>query len=94
MPDYWRQSHVAPEQTKSAIEETNIFLVDEFFLREAMDWVSACENCETAATHSFDYILDATTGSDPTMTEYILCRPAICPQCSGHITEKTRIKIG
>jgi hypothetical protein len=77
-----------------AVEETNIVLIDELILREALDWVSGCENCETEAVHSFDYILDATTDADPTITEYILCRPAMCPQCSGHITEKTRIRIG
>lgn len=77
-----------------AAEETNIILVDDRVLREALDWVSGCEHCETEALHSFDYILDATTGADPTITEYILCHPAMCPQCSGHITEKTLIKIG
>lgn len=77
-----------------AAEETNIILVDEGVLREAVEWVSGCEQCETGALHSFDYILDATTGADPTTTEYILFRPVMCPQCSGHITEKTRVKVG
>lgn len=94
MSEYWPQSFLASTSASIPVEETNIILVDEFVLREALDWVSGCENCEPDAVHNFDYILDATTGADPTMTEYILCRPAMCPQCCGPITEKTRIRIG
>lgn len=85
MSDYWLQSY--------SIEETNIFLVDDFVLREALEWIAGCENCTAHAVISFDYVLDAITGSDPTQTEYILCRPPMCPECSEHITEKTLVRV-
>jgi len=76
-----------------SIEETNIVLVDEPTLREAIQWVSGCQACSEYAGISFDYILDALTGCDPRFTEYVLCRPANCPECSSVITEKTQVTI-
>jgi hypothetical protein len=76
------------------IEDTNVFFVDGALLHEAMAWVSGCENCTAHAVISFDYILDGATGADPTSTEYLLFRPAMCPECQGHITEKTRVSVG
>ena len=94
MSNYWPESYFSPTTARTGIEETNIFLVNDDLLSEALDWVSGCENCNTEAVHSFDYVLDATTGADPTSTEYLLFRPAMCPECNGHITEKTRVRIG
>jgi hypothetical protein len=76
-----------------SIEETNIVLVDEFTLREALHWVSGCGACSGYAAISFDYILDALTGWDPSTTEYVLCRPGKCPECSAAITEKTAVAV-
>jgi len=76
-----------------SIEETNIVLVDEPSLYEAQHWVSACRACSPDAGISFDYILDAITGCDPSVTEYVLCRPATCPACGGLIAEKTLVLV-
>jgi hypothetical protein len=40
----------------------------------------------------FDSILDRVTGSDPSVTDYILETPAKCPQCRREILEKTLIE--
>jgi hypothetical protein len=76
-----------------SIEETNIVLIDESSLHEALQWVSGCRTCCEYAPISFDYILDAMTGGDPHLTEYVLCRPATCPHCAGIITEKTPVSV-
>jgi len=78
---------------RASIEETNIVLIDEPTLRDALKWVSGCQACASYAAISFDYILDAMTGYDPSKTQYILCRPARCPECSGEITEKTPVTV-
>jgi hypothetical protein len=73
-------------------EHTDVLLIDEPRLREAEEWISSCEQCSSqTAQYSFDQILDSLTGSDPTKTEYLLCREAICPRCHSRITEKTLI---
>ena len=42
----------------------------------------------------FDYILDRGTGSDPSVTDYVLEVPVRCLQCGASITEKTRVEPG
>ena len=69
----------------------NIVLVDEETLIEAQHCVSGCEHCAENASIAFDYLLDAITGCDPTVTDYVMCRPARCPGCSHSLTEKTRV---
>src|SRR5215510_13731565 len=41
----------------------------------------------------FDNILDRVTGSDPSVTDYILEQPAKCPNCRREILEKTLIEL-
>lgn len=82
------------ERTNVSIEDVNILLLDAPILFEALQWVTGCEQCSPNAMISFDYIVDATTGADPTTTEYLMCQPLKCPCCSGKITEKTRITAG
>jgi hypothetical protein len=73
-------------------ELTDIRLIDEALLRDAEGWVVSCENCSLqTAEYSFDQILDSLTGSDPTKTEYVLCREAICPRCHNGIKERTLV---
>jgi len=40
----------------------------------------------------FDNILDRVTGSDPSVTDYVLEQPAKCPNCKREILEKTLIE--
>jgi hypothetical protein len=40
----------------------------------------------------FDNILDRVTGSDPSVTDYVLESPAKCPNCRREILEKTLVE--
>jgi hypothetical protein len=73
------------------LPETNIELIDETMIAEAQFLIAACESCGDNAQISFDYLLDVVTRCDPTATEYLMCRPAKCPRCSGDVTEKTLV---
>jgi hypothetical protein len=75
------------------IETLNVVLIDEIVLDDVLDWVSGCEFCDDDAMIPFDYLLDAVTDSDPTTTEYLMCRIETCPFCLGQVTEKTRVTV-
>jgi hypothetical protein len=79
--------------TKTSVEEIEVLLIDETVLKEALHWVTGCEQCSPNASIHFDYVLDAVVGADPT-TEYIMQQAVKCPACSSDITEKTRITVG
>jgi hypothetical protein len=58
-------------------------------LRKAEKLIESCEQCTPeGAEIPFDNILDRVTGSDPSVTDYILEVPAKCP-CKREILEKT-----
>jgi hypothetical protein len=51
------------------------------------------EHCNPeGAEIPFDNILDRVTGSDPSVTDYILEEPAKCPNCRCEILEKTPVE--
>lgn len=72
-------------------DDGHVMLVDEPLLEEAQAWISGCEHCRPAVGVPFDYVLDALTESDPTRTEYVLCRAARCPRCRHAVTERTLV---
>jgi hypothetical protein len=72
-------------------EGTEIVLVDGSVLRRAEACIFRCEHCTEDAEITFDYVLDAVTGCDPTVTHYMLYRPAKCPHCDHDVTEKTLV---
>jgi hypothetical protein len=74
-----------------SLELTNIVLLSESQIIEAEDFVVGCERCVNDAEISFDYLLDALTGSDPSNTEYLMPRPARCPHCLCDVNEKTLV---
>ena len=76
-----------------APEQLNIVLVDEADLIMAEGWIAGCESCMEAAHLPLDYLLDAMTGSNPLVTEYLLPRPARCPRCSAGLTEKMAVRL-
>jgi hypothetical protein len=51
-----------------------------------------CEPWSEDASLPFENILDVLTGSDPSVTDYVLEVPARCLQCGGEINEKTRVE--
>jgi hypothetical protein len=70
-------------------EDTDVILIDEAVLREAQSFITGCQECVPYAEMTFDYILDAVTERDPSVTEYVLCHSAKCPRCQNDVHEKT-----
>jgi hypothetical protein len=73
-------------------EEQNVVLVDATTLRQAEKLIESCEHCNPEAAIPFDNILDRVTGSDPSVTDYVLEQPAKCPNCRREILEKTLVE--
>jgi hypothetical protein len=65
-------------------------LIDSATLQKAQRMIAACEGCSETAQTPFDYILDELTGSDPSLTDYVLEVPARCLKCGAGITERLR----
>src|SRR6516162_7360812 len=60
-------------------------------LHKAERLIESCEHCnEDDAQIPFDNILDRVTGSDPSVTDYILESPAKCPNCRREINCKSQ----
>jgi hypothetical protein len=58
-------------------EQQVVVLVESATLRQAERLIDSCEHCnEEDAQIPFDNILDRITGSDPSLTDYILEEPA------------------
>ena len=75
------------------LEEQRIILVDAATLHEAEQSIESCEACNVeGAEIPFDNILDRVTGSDPSVTDYILEEPAKCPNCRRDILEKSLVE--
>jgi len=63
-------------------------------LHEAERLIASCEHCNLdGAEIPFDHILDRVTGSDSSVTDYVLEQPARCPNCRGGIVEKTLVEL-
>jgi hypothetical protein len=74
-------------------EEQVVVLIDAETLRKAERLIESCEACHPDdAQIPFDNILDRVTGSDPSVTDYILETPGKCPSCRREILEKTLIE--
>jgi hypothetical protein len=77
---------------QASVEETDVVFVNEHTLAEAETFIAGCEYCEPErAEISFDQVLDGVTCCDPTVTEYVICRPAYCQRCLHEVMEKTLI---
>jgi len=53
--------------------------------------IAGCEACSEDAEIPFDNILESLTGSDPSVTDYVLEVSAKCLQCGAEINEKTLV---
>src|SRR5215510_7747326 len=74
-------------------EEQVVILIELATLRKAERLIESCEGCNPEdAEIPFDAILDRVTGSDPSVTDYILKRPAMCPYCRRDVLEKTLVE--
>src|SRR4030095_2646249 len=72
-------------------EQQNVVLIYVATVQKAQRMVAGCEDCSEGEEIPFDVILDRLTGSDPSVTDYILELPAWCLQCGAEITEKTLV---
>jgi len=73
--------------------EQIVVLVDTATLRKAEKLIESCEHCNgEGAEIPFDNILDRVTGSNPSVTDYILQASAKCPNCRREILEKTLVE--
>ena len=80
-------SHPAPEKK-------NIVLIDVATMRKAEQLIEGCEACSNGAEVPFDSIIDCVNESDTVVTDYLLERPARCPNCFREIREKTLVVTG
>ena len=63
-------------------EHQNVVLIDAAILDKAQRLIESCEHCNPeGAEIPFDNILDRVTGSDPSVTDYILEQAAKYPNC-------------
>ena len=53
-------------------EQQNVVLIDAATLQKAQRMIAGCEACSDTAETPFDYVLDQLTGSDPSITDYVL----------------------
>jgi hypothetical protein len=73
----------------STPEQQNVVLIDAAILRKAERLIKSCEACNEDDTQiPFDNILDRVTGSDPSVTDYILETPAKCAGCRPRNSRK------
>jgi hypothetical protein len=70
-------------------EQQNVVLIDVATLQKVQHMIAGCEAYSEYAGILLDNILDRLTGSDPSVTDYVLEVPARCLQCGAGINEKT-----
>jgi hypothetical protein len=74
-------------------EEQVVVLVESKALRRAERMIESCEHCNPGGAEiPFENVLYRVMGADPTVTDYLLEIPAICPYFGREILEKTLIE--
>jgi hypothetical protein len=76
-------------------EEQKVRLIDSATLRKAEKLIESCEHCNPGdAEIPFDNILDRVTGSDPSVTDYVLeTLPLASVRCDKSLACKLRPKV-
>lgn len=87
-----RASGHSNEGYERCLEETQVVLLDNVVLAEAQAFLTGCERCAAHTELTFDYVLDAVTECDATITTYVLCAPVRCPRCGNNVTVTTFIE--
>jgi hypothetical protein len=75
-----------------ATEGQVVKLIDDVAIREAEYLISGCEACSEDAWLLFDDVLDAVTGENPNVNDYIMLNEASCPRCRHKIYERSLVK--
>jgi len=84
---------VPPDFFDPTPEQQSVVLINTAILQEAERLIESCDGCNPdGAEIPFDNILDCVTGSDPSVTDYVLEEPAKCPNCRREILEKTLVE--
>jgi hypothetical protein len=74
-------------------DQVRVIVVGAATLRQAEALIVGSESCKPdEAEIPFDWIIDRVTGSDPSVTDYILEMTAKCPRCIRRITEKSLVE--
>ena len=82
MPDFFEQPP----------DEIDLVLVTGDTLTEAALLIVSCEACRPEdCSYPFDWVLDFLMGRPGCRTDYLLPRPAKCPNCGRNIVEKTLV---
>src|SRR5262249_50192766 len=75
-----------PGQGYPPWRKTTPVRVDVATLRLAERRIEFCETCAPDLVEiPFDFVIDAITGADPEVTDYVLPEPARCPHCKAHV---------
>jgi len=69
-----------------------LIAVGESSLLRAQNLVVACQSCSASVSQPFSSVLTEVVGPGRTITEYVLCTPARCPNCSQPIVENTLVR--
>ena len=59
---------------------------------KAQSRVSACQSCSASVSQPFSSVLVEVLGRGTTLTEYLLCAPARCPNCNHPVYENTLVR--
>ena len=81
-----------PDSFDQPLEDSRILVIAEETLRKAERMILSCERCNSDAEIPFSEILDGLTGSDPSVSEYLLEKPGQCPRCFRAITDATFVE--
>ena len=74
-------------------DEQNVVLIDSATLHKAERLIESCEQCNPDdAEIPFDWVLDRVTGSNSTVTDYVMKEAAKCPRCFREMSEKTLVE--
>src|SRR3954471_1617827 len=70
----------------SQFKNTTPIPVDPWAVRAAEQQIASCEACTPDLAETlFESVLDRVTGSAPETTDYLLSKPARCPNCTAEV---------
>jgi hypothetical protein len=71
---------------------TPLYAVGLSTLRKAQSQIGSCQACNRRADIPFYWVLDHVMGQFGTAADYVLSKPARCPNCAGAVYEHTLIQ--